>query len=112
MQKGDSALSARERADREYWRDNKRLIYILLVAWAFVSLGCSVLFVEWLNQFTIGQIPFGFWMGQQGAIYAFLLLILIYVAVMKKLDARHEARLRAAGVANGGAARNGGEGGA
>ena len=95
MPKGSSPLTARERADQEYWRDNKRLIYVLLAIWAFVSLGCSVLFVEWLNQFNIGQVPFGFWMGQQGAIYIFLLLIFVYVQVMKKLDARHGERMKA-----------------
>ncbi len=98
MPTGDSPTQAvqlaRNRADEEYWRDNKRLIVALLAAWAFVSLGCSVLFVEWLNRFTIGQIPLGFWMGQQGAIYVFILLIAIYVWVMKRLDARHESRLR------------------
>jgi hypothetical protein len=30
MTTGNSHLGAKERADREYWRDNKRLIYVLL----------------------------------------------------------------------------------
>jgi len=94
MTPGESHIEARRRADLEYWRDNKRLIYVLLAIWAFVSLGCSVLFVDWLNHFNIGQVPLGFWMGQQGGIYVFLLLIFVYVTVMKRLDARHEAALR------------------
>ncbi len=75
-------------ADRKmaYWRANLRLIMSLLAVWAFVSFGCSILFVEWLNEFHIGGLPLGFWFAQQGSIYVFVVLILIYAWRMEKID--------------------------
>lgn len=84
---------AQRARDKAYWKANLRLILLLLVIWAFVSLGCSVLFVEQLNAFQIGQIPFGFWMGHQGSIYVFVLLIAIYVWQMSRLDDQHGSQL-------------------
>jgi len=71
-----------------YWRSNLRLILVLLTAWATVSLGMSILFVEWFNQFSLGNVPFGFWMAQQGSIYGFIIIIGIYVFAMDRLDRR------------------------
>jgi len=74
-------------ADRkDYWRANLRLMASLLTVWAIVSLGAGVLFVDQLNKITFLQAPFGFWMGQQGAIMTFVVLIGIYVYRMGKLD--------------------------
>jgi putative solute:sodium symporter small subunit len=74
-------------ADREaYWRTNLRLMAVLLAIWAFVSLGLSVIFVEQLNNVSFLNMPFGFWMGQQGSIITFVALIGVYVWRMGKLD--------------------------
>ena len=74
-------------ADREaYWRTNLRLMAVLLTIWAVVSLGAAVIFVETLNKVSFLNMPFGFWMGQQGAIITFVALIGIYVYRMGKLD--------------------------
>jgi len=35
---------------------------------------------------SLGSVPLGFWMGQQGSIITFVLLIAIYVWRMEKLD--------------------------
>jgi putative solute:sodium symporter small subunit len=72
-----------------YWRANTALIRNLLIVWAFVSLGCSILFVEPLNSFKLGSLPFGFWMAQQGSIYVFVVLIFVYAAQMDKLDRKY-----------------------
>ena len=72
-----------------FWRANKRLIFILLSVWLVVSLGCGVWWVEWLNQFTIGSLPLGFWIAQQGSIYTFVLLILIYAVCADRLERKH-----------------------
>jgi putative solute:sodium symporter small subunit len=69
-----------------YWKKNKALIRNLLIVWAVVSLGMSILLVQPLNRFNFGQVPFGFWMAQQGAIYVFVVLIFIYATQMDKLD--------------------------
>ena len=71
-----------------YWRANIALIRNLLLVWAFVSIGCSIVFVELLNQIQLGGVPFGFWMAQQGSIYVFVALIFIYAVQMDRLDRR------------------------
>ncbi|MBB4931445.1 putative solute:sodium symporter small subunit [Lipingzhangella halophila] len=71
---------------REYWRKNLRLMVTLLVIWFAVSFGCGILFVEQLNQITLGGFPLGFWFAQQGSIYVFVLLILVYCLRMDRLD--------------------------
>ena len=75
---------------RAYWRANITLILILLSVWAFVSLGCSVLFIESLNEIQFFGVPLGFWFAQQGSIYVFVVLIFIYVWRMKKIDRDHD----------------------
>ena len=72
-----------------YWRANTTLIKNLLLVWAFVSLGCSILFVPLLNQIDFGSVPLGFWMAQQGSIYTFVILTFIYAIKMDKLDRKY-----------------------
>lgn len=74
---------------RAYWRANTTLIRNLLIVWAIVSLGCSILLVQPLNALHIGRLPLGFWMAQQGSILTFVVLIFIYAISMDKLDRRH-----------------------
>lgn len=69
-----------------HWRANLRLIFCLLGIWAFVSFGCSIFFVDQLDQFKIGGFKLGFWMAQQGSIYVFVLLIAYYAWRMNQLD--------------------------
>lgn len=82
----------------------------LLAIWALVSLGASTLAVDWLNNANIGNVPLGFWMGQQGSIITFVTLIAIYVWRMEKLDESYgideEAQLAASARS---AARNAGD---
>jgi len=56
--------------------------------WFVVSLGCGVLWVEPLNQIRLGGFKLGFWFAQQGAIYAFIILIFSYASVMARLEKR------------------------
>ncbi len=77
-------------ADRSgYWKANMRLIFCLLAVWAFVSYGCSILWIEWLNEFSIGHLPLGFWFAQQGSIYVFVVLIFIYAWAMDVIDKKY-----------------------
>ncbi len=75
-----------------YWRANTRLIRTLLIIWAAVSLGCSILLVQPLNTIILGKIPFGFWMAQQGSIFVFVVLIFVYAIQMDKLDRKFKGR--------------------
>ena len=71
-----------------YWAANLRYLAILLTIWFLVSFGCGILFADALNSFRIPWTGFkvGFWFAQQGAIYAFLVLIFVYVGLMNRLD--------------------------
>ncbi len=69
-----------------YWRKNVTIMIVLLAIWAFVGLGCGVLFADWLNQFSLGGFPLGFWFSQQGSIIVFIFLILIYAILLNRLD--------------------------
>ncbi len=69
-----------------YWRATKRLTVCLLLIWFIVSFGAGILFRDALDNFSIGGAPFGFWMAQNGSIYIFVLLIIIYCIQMTRLE--------------------------
>lgn len=71
---------------KEYWRRNVRLMVILLSIWFTVSFVCGILLVDQLNEVVINGFPLGFWFAQQGSIYTFVLLILVYALRMDRLD--------------------------
>jgi len=75
---------------RQYWRHNLRYLVILLTIWATVSFGFGILLVEPLNRVRIGGFQLGFWFAQQGSIYVFVLLIVVYVILMNRLDHRFQ----------------------
>lgn len=77
---------------KDYWRANKALIRNLLIIWAIASLGMSIVFVAPLNALTIGNLPFGFWMAQQGSIFVFVVLVFIYAIQMDRLDRKYGRR--------------------
>ncbi len=77
---------------RTYWGANIRLIRTLLIIWATVSLGFSILLVQPLNTIILGKIPFGFWMAQQGSIFVFVILIFVYAVQMDKLDRKFKGK--------------------
>ena len=72
-----------------HWGDNLRLVAICLVVWFVVSFGCGILFVDFLNRFSIAGFELGFWFAQQGSIVVFLLVIVAYVVGMAAIDRRH-----------------------
>ena len=81
------ATSANETA---YWSQNIRLLSTLMTIWFVVSFGAGILFREFLDQFSIGGYPLGFWFAQQGAIYCFILLIVFYSVRMKRIERQYD----------------------
>jgi putative solute:sodium symporter small subunit len=73
-----------------YWKTNKIYMTILLSVWALVSYGFGIVFVEELNAFYLGGFPLGFWFAQQGSIFVFVLLILVYFLLMDRLDKKFD----------------------
>jgi len=69
-----------------YWQANVRLILKLLVVWFVVPFLGGIVFVDTLNQISLGGYPLGFWIAQQGAIYLFVGLIFYYAKKMRDLD--------------------------
>ncbi len=80
-----SSQTNKTRAEK-YWRANVRLIGILLAIWAIVAYCLSILFVEPLNNFQLFDLPLGFWIANQGSMYVFVILILVYAVVMDRID--------------------------
>ena len=75
---------------KNYWKKNVQYLLILLSIWFVVSYGCGILFADTLNHIQIGGFKLGFWFAQQGAIYVFVILIFVYVALMNKLDKKYD----------------------
>lgn len=73
-----------------YWKENVRYLFILLTVWFVVSYGFGILLVDELNQIRLGGFKLGFWFAQQGAIYVFVILIYVYIALMNKLDKKYD----------------------
>ena len=69
-----------------YWKSNIKIVSALLSIWFFISFGCGILFVDFLDQFRFGGFKLGFWIAQQGAIFVFVALIYAYIYLMDKLD--------------------------
>ena len=69
-----------------YWKSTLRLTLGLLSIWFLASFGAGILFREALDNFSIGGAPLGFWFAQNGSIYVFLALIVIYCIKMTQYE--------------------------
>ncbi|MGY6523450.1 MAG: DUF4212 domain-containing protein [Mongoliitalea sp.] len=79
-------MSDNKQKMQDYWKKNLRTLLILLVIWFTVSFGFGILLVDQLNTIRLGGFKLGFWFAQQGSIYAFVVLIFVYVYRMNQLD--------------------------
>lgn len=75
----------RDRLER-YWKRTLRLTLILLGIWVFVGYVLSILLAPTLNEIEFLGGPLGFWIAQNGAIYVFWVLVLVYAVRMNRLD--------------------------
>lgn len=75
---------------RAHWKANLRILAVLLTLWALVSFGAAIFFADALDTIRIGGFKLGFWMGHQGALYVFVLIIGFYVWFMNRLDRKHD----------------------
>ena len=72
---------------RHYWQKNLRLTRILLAIWFVVTFGVSY-FARDLS-FSFFGWPFSFWMGAQGALVIYVIIIWYYARAMNRLDQEH-----------------------
>ena len=69
---------------REYWQKNLRITGILLAIWFVVTFVVSF-FARDLS-FSFFGWPFSFWMGAQGALVVYVVIIGYYAYYMNRLD--------------------------
>jgi len=70
---------------REYWHRNLRLTGVLLSVWFAVTFGV-VWFARDLNDIVFLDFPLPFWIGAQGALIVYVVLIRHYAVRMNELD--------------------------
>ena len=70
---------------QEYWRRNLRITAILLAIWFVVTFVIGW-FVRDLASITILGFPLPFYMGAQGSLIIYVLIIWYYAHYMNKLD--------------------------
>lgn len=75
---------------RNYWHANLRVVSILLAIWFVVGYVISIFFIDIVNTIKIGNVGLGFWFAQQGSIFVFVLLVLVYAVVMDFVDRRYD----------------------
>jgi putative solute:sodium symporter small subunit len=84
MTPSDAPHDARRRA---HWRALLRRTLILLAVWFAAGPFLGVLAADRINGLSLGGIPLGFWMAQQGAIYVFVVVIFLYAWLADRADA-------------------------
>ena len=71
-----------------YWRENRKLMIIILLVWVLVSYGAALISGV-LNKIVIFGFPLGYYMGSQGSLIVFLLLIIFYARKMDEIDRKY-----------------------
>ena len=85
MAQKDGGQSDRQSKLNTYWKANQRLIITLLIIW-FVVAYIPPLIINQLNAIVIAGFPLGYYMGSQGSLIVFVLLIFYYAWRMNKMD--------------------------
>lgn len=75
---------------KKYWKTNLKYLSILLTIWFVVSYLFGIILVDQLNTIRLGGFKLGFWFAQQGSIYVFVILIIVYINLMNKLDKKYD----------------------
>ena len=72
---------------RQYWLKNRCAIALLLLVWFVATFGVS--FFSRALSFDFFGWPFSFWMGAQGSLVIYVVIIWYYAHYMNKLDQEH-----------------------
>jgi putative solute:sodium symporter small subunit len=73
---------------KQYWQKNMRITGLLLFIWFVVTYVVS--FMARDLSFTFFGWPFSFWMGAQGSLVIYVLLIAYYAHYMNNLDKEYD----------------------
>jgi putative solute:sodium symporter small subunit len=74
-----------------YWRCNLKLTAALLGIWFLATFGV-IWFARDLNEFSLFGFPLAFYMGAQGALLIYILIIWYYARRMNELDEEYGVR--------------------
>ncbi len=72
-----------------YWKHNLIVVALLLTVWLVTGFVCSIFGIEFLNGWKVGRLGLGFWMAQQGSIFVFVIIVVVYAVWMDRLDRRY-----------------------
>ena len=72
---------------RQYWQKNLRITGVLLAIWFVVTFVVGY-FARALS-FTFFGWPFSFWVGAQGALIVYVVIIWFYANYMNRMDQEH-----------------------
>ncbi len=72
-----------------YFRARVRLIAVLLVIWFITSFG-MVMFAEKLAQYTFNGFPLHYFMGAQGSIIVFIILLFVNAYISDRIDQKYD----------------------
>ena len=78
---------------KEYWQRNLRMTGILLAIWFVVTYVVSF-YARELNEVTVLGFPLGFYMGAQGSLVFYVVIIWYYAKYMNTLDQTVDAALQ------------------
>jgi len=70
---------------KEYWRKNLTITVILLFIWFVITFVIGY-YARELHEVTILGFPFAFYMGAQGSLIIYVILIWYYARYMNNLD--------------------------
>ena len=73
---------------REYWSKNLRITAVLLVIWFVVTYVASF-YARELNEIVVFGFPLGFYMGAQGSLVVYVIIIAFYAGYMNRLDRKY-----------------------
>jgi putative solute:sodium symporter small subunit len=77
-----------ESKDQAYWNDTSRLMWITLGLWVFFGYIVHM-FVNVLNNIVILGFPLGFYMGAQGSLIAFVVILFWFARKQNQIDQKH-----------------------
>ncbi len=71
-----------------YWKENRSLVFTLLGIWFAISYLIQF-FSGAINSIVVAGFPLGYYMGSQGALIVFVVMIFFYAKKMNELDKKY-----------------------
>jgi len=73
---------------KQYWAANVRLTSVVMAIW-FIVTYVAIFFTPELNNIVILGFPMGYYMGAQGSLIVFVILIFVYAFKMNAYDKKY-----------------------